>query len=132
MTRDDRPEQRLSKLEALLARSALDVDAAMPLIAALLSIPTGDRYPLLAMTPQRRKDETLQTLLTQLAGLAAREPVLMMFEDAHWIDPTSIELLGLAIERCGACRSSWLLPSGLSLSRRGPDSRMSHRYCLSA
>ena len=47
------------------------------------------------MTPQRRKDETLQTLLTQLAGLAAREPVLMMFEDAHWIDPTSIELLGL-------------------------------------
>ena len=98
LTRDDRPEQRLSKLEALLAQSALDVDAAMPLIAALLSIPTGDRYPLLAMTPQRRKDETLQTLLTQLAGLAAREPVLMMFEDAHWIDPTSIELLGLAIE----------------------------------
>ena len=98
LTRDDRPEQRLAKLEALLAQSALDVDAAMPLIAALLSIPTGDRYPLLAMTPQRRKDETLQTLLTQLAGLAAREPVLMMFEDAHWIDPTSIELLGLAIE----------------------------------
>ena len=93
LTRDDRPEQRLSKLEALLAQSALDVDAAMPLIAALLSIPTGDRYPLLAMTPQRRKDKTLQTLLTQLAGLAAREPVLMMFEDAHWIDPTSIELL---------------------------------------
>ena len=98
LTRDDRPEQRLAKLEALLAQSALDVDAAMPLIAALLSIPTGDRYPLLAMTPQRRKDETLQTLLTQLAGLAAREPVLMMFEDAHWIDPTSIELLGHAIE----------------------------------
>ena len=48
LTRDDRPEQRLSKLEALLAQSALDVDAAMPLIAALLSIPTGDRYPLLA------------------------------------------------------------------------------------
>ena len=89
------------------AQSALDVDAAMPLIAALLSIPTGDRYPLLAMTPQRRKDETLQTLLTQLAGLAAREPVLMMFEDAHWIDPTSIELLGLRqLSWCGACRSS--------------------------
>ena len=98
LTRDDRPEQRLSKLEALLAQSALDVDAAMPLIAALLSVPTGDRYPLLAMTPQRQKDETLQTLLTQLASLAAREPVLMMFEDAHWIDPTSIELLGRAIE----------------------------------
>ena len=56
LTRDDRPEQRLSKLEALLAQSALDV---VPLIAALLSIPTGDRYPLLAMTPQRRKDRDL-------------------------------------------------------------------------
>ena len=99
LSRDDRPEQRLAKLETLLAQSALDVDAAMPLVAALLSVPTGDRYPLLAMTPQRQKDETLQTLLTQLAGLAVREPVLMMFEDAHWFDPTSIELLGLAIDR---------------------------------
>ena len=59
LTRDDRPEQRLAKLEALLAQSALDVDAAMPLIAALLSIPTGDRYPLLAMTPQRQEGRDL-------------------------------------------------------------------------
>ena len=85
------------------------------------------------MTPQRRKDETLQTLLTQLAGLAAREPVLMMFEDAHWIDPDLDRAAGSSqLSWCGACRSSWLLPSGLSLFRRGPDSRMSRRYCLSA
>jgi predicted ATPase len=62
-------------------------------VAELLSIPTGDRYPPLPeLGPQKRKEETLTALLTQLDGLAAQRPVLMIFEDAHWIDPTSLEL----------------------------------------
>jgi predicted ATPase len=71
----------------------------VPLLAELLSIPTGDRYRPLALSPQRCKEKTLEALVAQLAGLAAQRPVLMVFEDAHWIDPTSREILDLAVKR---------------------------------
>jgi predicted ATPase len=64
-----------------------------------LSIPSGNRYQLPDLSPQKRKEETLTALLAQLDGLAARLPVLMIFEDAHWIDPTSLELLERIIDR---------------------------------
>ncbi len=68
-------------------------------MADLLSIPSGSRYPRLDLSPQKRKEQTLIALLAQLDGLAARLPVLMIFEDAHWIDPTSLELLERIIDR---------------------------------
>ena len=71
----------------------------MPLFAALLSIPGGDRYPLPNLTPQRLKERTLGALLAHLKRLAAHQPVLMVFEDLHWIDPTSLELLSLAVDQ---------------------------------
>jgi predicted ATPase len=69
------------------------------LLAALLSIPTGDRYPALDLTPQKRKEKTLKALVAQVEGLAAWQPVLMAVEDAHWSDPTSLELLDLTVDR---------------------------------
>jgi class 3 adenylate cyclase/predicted ATPase len=96
---DDAPEQRLDKLEILLRQATPDIMEAAPLIAAMLSIPTGTCYPPLNLTPQRQKEKTLEALVGQLAGLAAQRPVLMVFEDAHWIDPTSRELLELTVER---------------------------------
>jgi class 3 adenylate cyclase/tetratricopeptide (TPR) repeat protein len=96
--REDMPEARLAKLEALLAWSSPTREE-IGFIAALLSIPTGDKYPLPDLTPQRRKERTLEALLAQLTRLAARQPVLMLFEDAHWIDPTSLELLTLTVAR---------------------------------
>src|SRR6185503_7328169 len=87
--RDDTDEQRLSKLEAVLALAANDLREAAPLLADLLSIPVGDRYPTLDLNPQKRKEKTLLALLTQVGGLAARQPVLLVIEDAHWADPTS-------------------------------------------
>jgi len=99
--RDDSAEGKLDKLQSLLAQSSSNLAVDMPLIAALLSIPRADRYPLPAMTPQRRKDRTLAALLEQLKRLAARQPILMLFDDLHWIDPTSLELLSLMIERIG-------------------------------
>src|SRR5262249_17542875 len=95
--RDDTNEQRLDKLEAVLAQ-ATNGDA-VPLLAALLSLPTDGRYPPLNLTPQKRKERTLKALLAQMEGLAARQPLLMVVEDAHWIDPTSLELLELTVER---------------------------------
>jgi predicted ATPase/class 3 adenylate cyclase len=97
--RDDPPPVKLSKLETLLARGTNQLDQAVPLIAALLGIPTGGRYSLPELTPQRRKQRTLEVLVDQLDGLAGAAPVLLAYEDVHWIDPTTQELLGLAIER---------------------------------
>ena len=91
-TRDDPPEQKLDKLEALLVGSAARIAESAPLIAALLSLPTH-RYPPLNLSPQRQKERTLEVLVGQVEALAHRGPVLMVFEDLHWVDPTSQELL---------------------------------------
>jgi class 3 adenylate cyclase/tetratricopeptide (TPR) repeat protein len=102
--RGDAAGQRLDKLELLIAEATDSPGEVMPLFAELLSIPTASRYPPLQLAPQKRKEETLRALLAQLEGLAARQPVLMLFEDAHWSDPTSIELLDLIVDRAASLR----------------------------
>lgn len=97
--RDDPPADRLAKLEALAARAIKDVGESVPLLAALLSIPTGDRYPPLELTPDVQKQRTLKVLLEHLIGLAAGHTVLAVYEDVHWVDPSTLELLGQLIER---------------------------------
>jgi predicted ATPase len=69
------------------------------LLAELLSVPLNGRYPTLDLTPQRKKERTFEALLRQLAGLTRRQPVLMIFEDLHWADPSSRELLDLTVEQ---------------------------------
>jgi class 3 adenylate cyclase len=97
--REDTPDQRLDKLEAVLAQGTNDLSQAVALLADLLSIPTGDRYPPLDLSPHQRKEKTLQAQLAQVEGLAARQPVLMVWEDVHWSDPTTRESLDLVIDR---------------------------------
>ena len=96
--RDDPPEARLKKLAALLAR-ATPPDEDVAFLADLMSLPTSERHPLPNLSPQRKKERTLEALIRQLAGLAPQQPLFMVFEDAHWIDPTSRELLDLIVER---------------------------------
>jgi class 3 adenylate cyclase/predicted ATPase len=95
----DEPEAKLAKLEALLGQATSALDEAVPLIAALLGIPAGERYPPLNLSPQQQKQRTLEVLLEQLEGLARQRPVLELYEDVHWIDPSSLELLDLLVER---------------------------------
>jgi predicted ATPase len=102
--RDDTPEQRLEKLEAVLAQGTNDLSQAVPLLADLLSVPIGDRYPPLNLTPQKRRERTLHAQLAQVEGLAARQPVLMVFEDVHWSDPTTRESLDLHVDRVQTLR----------------------------
>ncbi len=97
--RGDSPAEKLAKLETLLARSVVDGDQTVALLADLLSLPPSDRYHLPELSPQSRKERTLAALLAQFESLAARQPVLMIFEDVHWIDPTSLELLTVAMDR---------------------------------
>jgi predicted ATPase len=96
---DDTSEQRLDKLEALLAIGTSGAEAVAPLFAALLSIPFGERYAPLALSPAQQRRRTLAALLDQFEGLTRRQPTLLSFEDAHWADATSLELLDLTVER---------------------------------
>ena len=91
-------EAKLDKLEALLGQSTDSVADVAPLFAELLSIPTGERYQARELTPAQRRERTLTALAAQLAGLAGRQPVLMIFEDVHWADPTTLELLALIVD----------------------------------
>jgi predicted ATPase len=91
---EDTPEVKLDKL-AVLAPASPEEGA---LLAELLSLPTG-RFPPLQLSPQRKKEKTFEALLRQLEALARQRPVLMIFEDLHWIDPSSRELLDLVVER---------------------------------
>ena len=96
--RDDIPEIKLNKLDALVAlASAPKEDGA--LFAELLSIPNDGRYATLDMTPQQRRQKTLNALTAQMDGLSRAKPLLMIFEDAHWADPTTLEVFGRSIDR---------------------------------
>ncbi len=96
--RDEPPAAKLEKLKALLARAAPpEADAA--LLADLLSLPASERHPLTNLSPQRKKERTLDALIRWLEVLAQQHPIMMAFEDAHWIDPSSREVLDLTVGR---------------------------------
>jgi class 3 adenylate cyclase/predicted ATPase len=95
---DDTPQQKLDKLDALLAQTSTSIQDAA-LIAEMLSLPNDGRYPALELTPQQRRQKTLEALTAQIETLSRQKPVLMIFEDAHWADPTSLEAFGRAVDR---------------------------------
>ena len=98
LAHDDTLQRKLDKLDAVLRKSFTPrPDAA--LIADMLSLPNDGRYPALELAPEQRRQRTLEGLTAQLAGLASKQPVLMIFEDAHWIDPTSLEALNRTVDR---------------------------------
>jgi class 3 adenylate cyclase len=95
---DDTLRQKLDKLDALLTRTSTSIqDAAV--IAEMLSLPNDGRYPALELTPQQRRQKTLEALTAQMETLSRQKPVLMIFEDAHWADPTSLEAFGRVVDR---------------------------------
>src|SRR5258705_4170690 len=100
----DTPQTKLDKLDALLAQTSTSrQDAA--LLAEMLSLPNDGRYPALEPVPEQRRQKTLETLGVQLETLAGSSPVLLIFEDAHWGDPTSLEAFGRMVERIASLRA---------------------------
>ena len=93
---------KLDKLEALLKPVAKNLPRDVALIAELLAVPADERYPAVAVSPQQKREMTLTALLDQLAGAAAQGPMLMVVEDAHWIDPTSQDLLERMVARAAS------------------------------
>ena len=98
LAHDDTPQAKLDKIDAVLAQNSTSKQDAA-LFAEMLSLPNDGRYPALDLVPQQHRQKTLEALTSQLAGLASQHPVLMVFEDAHWIDPTSLEVLNRTVDR---------------------------------
>jgi class 3 adenylate cyclase/ABC-type transport system involved in cytochrome c biogenesis ATPase subunit len=92
LTRDDTAQEKLDKLDVLLKQTSTSAQDAA-LILEMLSLPTDDRYPAIELTAQQRRQRTLEALTLQMEALARSSPVLMVFEDAHWSDPTTLELI---------------------------------------
>ena len=104
----DSPTEKLSKLDALVAQSTADPEH-VAVLASLFALPASDRCRLQELAPQKRKEKTLATLLAQLDGLAAQQPVLIIIEDVQWIDPTSLELLAATVEHVPQLRALLLV-----------------------
>ena len=98
MAHDDTTQAKLDKLDAVLAQSSTPRDDAA-LFAEMLSLPNDGRHPILDLAPQQRRQKTLEALAARLEALSRSNPVLMIFEDVHWIDPTSLEALGRTVLR---------------------------------
>jgi class 3 adenylate cyclase len=90
---------KLDRLEVMLKPTAKDLPRDVVLIAELLAVPVDGRYPALTVGPQQKREMTLNVLLGQLDSLVAENPVLIVFEDIHWVDPTSLDLLDRFIAR---------------------------------
>jgi class 3 adenylate cyclase/predicted ATPase/energy-coupling factor transporter ATP-binding protein EcfA2 len=102
-THADTKQTKLDKLDALLAQTSTSIQN-ISLLAEMLSLPNDERYPVLEMTAQQRRQKTLEALRSQVEALTQANPVLMIFEDAHWADPTSLELLSSAMDRIASRR----------------------------
>jgi predicted ATPase len=107
--REESPPQKLRKLEGFLAQYGLPLTEAVPLFAALLSLPLGADYAPLTVAPEQQKQQTLQALLTILLRIAAQQPVLLVMEDLHWVDPTTLEFLSLLVDQGPTARILTLL-----------------------
>ena len=95
---NDTPQAKLNKLDAVLAQSITPPQDAA-LFAEMLSLPNDGRYPTLDLAPQQRRQRTLEALTAHMEALSRSNPVLMIFEDAHWTDPTSLEVFGRVVDR---------------------------------
>ena len=97
--REESPQQKLGKLEGFLVQYGLPLAEAVPLFAALLSLPLPADYAPLTVSPEQQKQQTLHALLTILLRIAAQQPVLFVMEDLHWVDPSTLELLSLLVDQ---------------------------------
>ena len=104
LVHDDAPRAKLDKLDAVLAPTSTSIEDAA-LFAEMLSLPNDGRYPALDLTAPQRRQRTLEALVSQVEALTRQNPVLMIFEDAHWTDPTSLEAFGRTVDRIAGLRT---------------------------
>ena len=130
MVRTDSAAQKLDKLESILEGPAESRIEDASLLAALMSIPFGERYPRLQITELVQKQRTMELLEEQLVLISRRTPVLVIFEDAHWIDPSSLELMNSAIRRVANLPVMMIVTHRPEFASTVAGSRS--RYCVEA
>jgi class 3 adenylate cyclase len=116
---EDDDDAKLRKLTGLIPTELRDAPELVPLLANLVSIPCGSRYPPLNMSPQRQKQRLFEVLIRLLECFASRGPVLLVVEDLHWVDPTSDELIGVVIDRLKALPILAILTARPNFNRIG-------------
>jgi class 3 adenylate cyclase/tetratricopeptide (TPR) repeat protein len=104
LSQNDSLQAKLDKLDARLSQSSTSAQDAA-LLAEMLSLPNDGRYPALELTPQQRRQRTLEALVSQIVALSRQNPLLIIFEDAHWTDPTTLELFGRIVDRIPTLRA---------------------------
>ena len=104
LVHDDTPKAKLDKLDAMLAGTSTSIED-VALIGEMLSLPNDGRYPVLDLTPEQRRQRTLDALMRQLQVLTRFSPVLIIFEDVHWTDPTSLEAFARTVDRIETLRA---------------------------
>ena len=109
--RHETPAARLDTLEQGLRTTGLPLEDIVPLLAALLSLPVPEQYPPLTLSPQRQKQKTQEALVAWLLAETARQPVLAVWEDLHWADPSTLELLDLLLDHVPTARLLLVLTS---------------------
>ena len=102
--RDVSPAARLTTLEQAIQAARLPLEETVPLLAALLAVPVPERYPSLTLSPQRQKQQTQEALVAWLLAETVQHPVLTVWEDLHWADPSTLELLGLLLDQVPTAR----------------------------
>jgi len=107
--RDEAPPSKFDTLERVLSTSRLPLDDIVPLFAALLSVPLPERYPPLNLTPQQQRQTTQEALVVWLLEEAERQPVLAVWEDLHWADPSTLDVLSLMLDQVPTARMLTLL-----------------------
>jgi predicted ATPase len=123
LAQEDTPQTKLDKLDALLAQTSTS-PSDTALIAEMLSLPGDARYPPLDLLPQQRRQRSMEALLTQLQALTRHSPVLMILEDAHWANPTSLEVFGLVVNKIRNLRALLVVTFRPDSSRPGLVGRM--------
>jgi predicted ATPase len=112
---EDTPDEKLHKLETVLIQTHLDVEKAVPLFTPLLALPLpDDRYPTLSLSSQRQRQQTMEALVTIFLEAAAQHPVVLIVEDLHWIDPSTLEFLDLFIDQVPTAQILTLLTCRLT------------------
>src|SRR5262249_27495973 len=102
--REESPPQKLSKLEGFVVQYGLPLPETLQLFAALLSLPLPADSDALPVSPEQQKQQTLHALLTIVLRIATQQPVLLVMEDLHWVDPTTLEFLTLLIDQVPTAR----------------------------
>lgn len=127
--RTDTPAQKADKLEALLARLGAGVERTAPYYAALLSLPP-DRYPPLGSSPQKQKRDIIGAIVGTAVAASRRRPVVLLFEDLHWMDPTTLEVVDAMIAEIAGAAMLLVMTARPEFERSWPSKRRVTRYLL--